>query len=549
MGTKEGQLVKRVLLTGARLVFSLLILSSFFPIPIIQAQTAPPDVVGPGGTTLTTVTPYTSRFTNPLTFSTVNDLLTRILGFLQGFIVTIAIIFIVIGGFLYITSAGNDGRMETAKNCVLAALIGLALGIAAPAFLKEIYTILGTDTTIPAGVGTTLSLLQIASNVLSFLLTIIGILAIIMLVIGGIMYLMAAGNEDQIDRGKKIVKYSIIGILIALASLVLVKQVAGFFSDSLGGATAPNNSIPSPEGPANGGAGGGGNSPIVLAPGDYTYTFETADGQRSYVVHVPIGYDGTKALPVLLHLHGGMGTAASGNLSTGFSSLADSREFIVVYGQGTTGSAGFTSWNAGGCCGSSQEKNNDIDDVAYVGTVLAQVQEKLEVDTARIYVSGMSNGSMLANRLACEVPHLIAGVATVSGTTQVSVCNPSRAIPHIIIHGTIDTNVPYAGGKSGSPFNSGTFPAVEDEFKTWSTRNGCNVMALSTSVVASEVSDGTSADRLTYASCPEGKEVVLYRINNGGHSWPGGTTGSNDLEGQPSQAIDASQTILNFFGL
>ena len=549
MGTKKGQLVKRVLLTGASLVFGFLILSPFFPISITQAQTAPPDVVGPGGTTLTTVTPYTSRFTNPLTFSTVNDLLTRILGFLQGFIVTIAIIFIVIGGFLYITSAGNDGRMETAKNCVLAALIGLALGIAAPAFLKQIYTILGTDTTIPAGVGTSLSLLQIASNVLSFLLTIIGILAIIMLVIGGIIYLTAAGNEDQIDRGKKIVKYSIIGILIALASLVLVKQVAGFFSDSSGGATAPGNSIPIPEGPVGGGAGGGGNLPIVLAPGDYTYTFETSDGQRSYVIHVPIGYDGTKALPVLLHLHGGMGTAASGNLSTKFSSLADSHEFIVVYGQGTTGAAGFTSWNAGGCCGSSQEKNNDIDDVAYVGTVLAQVQEKLKVDTARIYVSGMSNGSMLANRLACEVPHLIAGVATVSGTTQVSVCNPSRTIPHVIIHGTIDTNVPYAGGKSGSPFNSGTFPAVEDELKTWSMRNGCNVMALSTSVAALEVSDGTSADRLTYASCPEGKEVVLYRINNGGHSWPGGTTGSNDLEGQPSQAIDASQTILNFFGL
>lgn len=141
----------------------------------------------------------------------------------------LALIFIIIGAFLYITSAGNEGRMETAKKCILAAMVGLALGIAAPAFLKEIASILGWGT-VPPEVSTSLSLIQIATNVLNFLLTIIGILAIIMLIIGGIMYLTAAGDEDQIDRGKKIVKYSLIGITIALAALVLVRQVAAFFS-------------------------------------------------------------------------------------------------------------------------------------------------------------------------------------------------------------------------------------------------------------------------------------------------------------------------------
>ena len=177
----------------------------------------------------------TSPFTfgNPVAFSTLdgNDgLFARILTFLQGFIVLLALIFIVIGGFLYITSAGDDNRMETAKKCILAALIGLALGIAAPAFLREIASILNWGgVNPPAGVGTSLTLIEIASRVLSFLLTIIGILAIIMLVIGGIMYLTAAGDEDQIDRGKKIVKYSLIGITVALAALVLVRQLAAFF--------------------------------------------------------------------------------------------------------------------------------------------------------------------------------------------------------------------------------------------------------------------------------------------------------------------------------
>lgn len=163
-------------------------------------------------------TPFT--FTNPVAFTTVNDLFTRILTFLRTVIVLLALIFLVIGGFLYITSAGDEGKAETGKKCVLGALIGLALGIAAPTFLKELYAILGTG-----GAPTASSLLQIASNILSFLLTIIGILTLIMLVIGGIMYLTAAGDEDRIDRGKKLVKYSLIGITLALASLVLVRQL------------------------------------------------------------------------------------------------------------------------------------------------------------------------------------------------------------------------------------------------------------------------------------------------------------------------------------
>ena len=183
---------------------------------------APPTTTPPSVFT----TPFS--FGNPVAFSTVDGLFSRILSFLQATIVLLSLIFIIIGAFLYITSAGDEGRMTQGKKAILAALIGLALGIAAPAFLREIASILGWGTpNLPSGVGTSLTLIQIATNVLNFLLTIIGILAIIMLVIGGIMYLTAAGNEDTLDKGKRIVKYSLIGITIALASLVLVKAVAG----------------------------------------------------------------------------------------------------------------------------------------------------------------------------------------------------------------------------------------------------------------------------------------------------------------------------------
>ncbi len=193
-----------------------LVLSLFLSTDPIFAQSGPPT-----GT-------VTIDVTNPLDFDTVNDFLGRVLTFLQTFIVILSLIFIVIGAFLYIASGGDSGRIETAKKCITAALIGLAIGIAAPAFLRQISDILGWVSAPPVGVGTSLSLIQIASNVLNFLLSVVGVVALIMLVVGAFMYLTSAGDEDRIDTGKSIVKYSIIGIMIALAALVLVRQIAAF---------------------------------------------------------------------------------------------------------------------------------------------------------------------------------------------------------------------------------------------------------------------------------------------------------------------------------
>lgn len=174
------------------------------------------------------VTPVT--FSNPLRFSTVEEVLTALLGSLQAIIVILSIIFIIIGAIMYITSAGDEGRMKTAKGAITAAMIGLALGLAAPSFLKEIGTILGWNGVDAGPVGSALTLTAIATNVLNFLLSVLGILGIIMLVVGGMAYLTAAGDENRMETGKKIVTYSIIGIIVALASLVLVTQIANFFS-------------------------------------------------------------------------------------------------------------------------------------------------------------------------------------------------------------------------------------------------------------------------------------------------------------------------------
>lgn len=166
------------------------------------------------------------EFDNPIEFNTVESLLAKVLRTIQSIVAVLAILFIVIGAVIYITSGGNQQRTELAKNAIGASLIGLALAVAAPSFLKEIYTALGssTDETL---VTSSISLTQIALNVLKFLLSIVGILSILMLVTGGLMYMLSAGDQGRTETAKKIVLYSVIGLIVALTSLVVVSQLVG----------------------------------------------------------------------------------------------------------------------------------------------------------------------------------------------------------------------------------------------------------------------------------------------------------------------------------
>lgn len=172
------------------------------------------------------------EFKNPLAYDTVEGVLDSILDTIRAIIVTLALVFLVVGAVLYITSAGNDSTMKMAKGAITAAMIGLAIGLAAPSFLREISSVLGWTSVNNPEVEGALTLSQIALNVLQFLLSIVGILAIIMLVVGGIIYMTGATTGDEkskVQTGKNIVKYAIIGIFISLASLVIVSQIAEFF--------------------------------------------------------------------------------------------------------------------------------------------------------------------------------------------------------------------------------------------------------------------------------------------------------------------------------
>lgn len=182
------------------------------------------DNVAYAGGVDTVVSP-TPEFANPIRYSSVDAFLAGVLGAVQKIVAGLAVLMIVVGGIMYITSAGG-AQAEAGKKAVTAALIGLAIVLAGPSFLKEIYTILGGQSS--GAVAGARSLSDIIISTIKGLLNIIGALSVLMLVVGGIMYITSAGS-DRAETGRKIVVNAIIGLVVAILSLVMVTAIASVF--------------------------------------------------------------------------------------------------------------------------------------------------------------------------------------------------------------------------------------------------------------------------------------------------------------------------------
>jgi hypothetical protein len=172
------------------------------------------------------------EFPNPILCKTMSCFFGNVLNALLGVVAFIALIFIIIGAVMYMLSAGDEQAMERAKKTITAAVAGFAIAAAAPTFLKTVKSVLGGASGVNADdiVDKAYTLKDIAINVLNLLLSITGIIAIIGLIVGAIFYMTSYGDEDRMEKGKKILVASIIGIVIAFASLVIVKQVAGLIA-------------------------------------------------------------------------------------------------------------------------------------------------------------------------------------------------------------------------------------------------------------------------------------------------------------------------------
>lgn len=170
-----------------------------------------------------------TTFENLVGFDSVSGLLSSVLSYLLGIVGTIALVLIVLGGVMYMTAGGDEKAVTRAKACWTAAVIGMAIVLAAPTFLKELQKILGGGSgggSAESWVSESLTLQEIALNVLDLLLSLVGIIAVIALVFGGLMYLTSAGDQKRIDKAKQVVTTSIIGVIVALSAMIIIRELA-----------------------------------------------------------------------------------------------------------------------------------------------------------------------------------------------------------------------------------------------------------------------------------------------------------------------------------
>ncbi|MDI6777786.1 MAG: pilin [Patescibacteria group bacterium] len=172
------------------------------------------------GNAVPTIEKPSAGITNPITANSFSELFQRAMNYFRTIAGTIAVLFIVIGGVMYMVSGANKTVTERAKKTIVFAIVGLVIVTAAPLFLSDIQLILKGG-----GATGTSALMKVALNVLRLLLSIVGILGIIGLIIGAVWMFTSAGDEDRLTMGKNAAKYAIIGIVLAAGSLVIIKQV------------------------------------------------------------------------------------------------------------------------------------------------------------------------------------------------------------------------------------------------------------------------------------------------------------------------------------
>ncbi|MBK9926508.1 MAG: prolyl oligopeptidase family serine peptidase [Anaerolineales bacterium] len=275
-----------------------------------------------------------------------------------------------------------------------------------------------------------------------------------------------------------------------------------------------------------------------LSTGETSHSLTHSGLERSYILYVPASVNWNQPVPLVFVFHGGTGNAKSAIIMSGFNEVADANGFLVVYpnGTGPLDDDKLLTWNAGACCGFAQR--NNIDDVGFVRAIADEIQSMTNIDPNQIYATGMSNGGMLSQRLACEASDLFAAVAPVAGTLNASSCNPTEHISIIEFHGTDDQHVPYEGGKGPESLVDVSFASVKDSVEFWSSFDGCNSQPQTESV--------EDIQHETWTGCAGSTSVELYTIIGGGHSWPGGRGGWPGSD-QPTQTISASELIWKFF--
>jgi polyhydroxybutyrate depolymerase len=262
----------------------------------------------------------------------------------------------------------------------------------------------------------------------------------------------------------------------------------------------------------------------TFKPGDNLRSLASGGLERTYRVHVPPEFDGTTPVPLVVDIHGLGSKSAEQEGISGMKGMSDQHDFLVAYPDGVE-----NAFDAGTCCG-----NPDIDDVAFIRTMVGQVEGEAMIDPKRVYVTGLSNGGAMTQRLACDAADLFAAAAPMAFPIPLdprTECQPSRSMPVLTFMGLTDVLVQY---------NGKAFGTAPDTFAYWRDIDGCTGEP-------TRVDSGKSYCE-TYTTCEAGTQAGLCSIT--ARTFPGSPVSGHILYLNPDfDLADVAWTFLSHFTL
>ncbi len=267
---------------------------------------------------------------------------------------------------------------------------------------------------------------------------------------------------------------------------------------------------------------------------------------RTFWLHVPLNDSKDKPTSLVFVFHGGGGQGKGMISGSGFTDLADKKGFIVVYPDGVG-----RNWNDGRDIKQARAQRDNVDDVAFVSAMIDSLSKEFTIDPKRIYATGISNGAFMSERLGAELSERFAAIAPVAGGMALPIAeklNPKEPVSVILLNGTDDPLVPFKGGEVGFAGGRGETIGVEKIIQKWVARDQCPTPPQVEMLPDADPKDGTRVERTIYTGGQKGTEVALYKIEGGGHTWPGGSQYlPKAVVGRVCRDLDGPAVIWEFF--
>lgn len=347
-----------------------------------------------------------------------------------------------------------------------------------------------------------------------------------------------------------VVLVALIGLAACSSDTAAPRSSATRTSDATlpAGAAKPGDTFDPASVPAAKSRGCGATATTVTA-GQTKQTMTSSGEERWYYRDVPAAHDGTAPVPLVLDFHGYSEGAVVHLQMSGLTKFGAEKGFVTITPMGT---GPVPRWDT--TLGSK--------DLKFTGEMLDAAESQLCVDTNRVFVTGLSNGAFMTSAVACEFSTRVAAVAPVAGVRTIKGCAPKRAVPIVSFHGTADGYVSFEGGlgekgldlpapdgsgrklrdiATPSQLAAGGEDSIPKIMAAWAKRSHCAVGTTEKTIAVDVV-------KVSY-HCPDRAETVLYRVTDGGHTWPGSSFSQAvaTVVGHTTMNINADEIMWDFF--